>query len=85
MPSKPQLITIKFVSSQTYIQSLIIFIIFYRADFGTDGLSAGAVVGIVAAVALAVILLLGILWWRGCLRRKETMDEGTLSLTILNK
>ncbi|XP_052177863.1 probable leucine-rich repeat receptor-like serine/threonine-protein kinase At3g14840 isoform X2 [Diospyros lotus] len=43
---------------------------------GGNGMSAGAVVGIVAAVAFVIILLLGILWWRGCLRRKDTMDEG---------
>ena len=61
--------------------------IFSHADFTppSEGMSAGAVVAIVAAVALAIILLLGILWWRGCLRRKETMDEGTLKLTIVNK
>ncbi|XP_052177839.1 probable leucine-rich repeat receptor-like serine/threonine-protein kinase At3g14840 isoform X2 [Diospyros lotus] len=38
-------------------------------------MSAGVVAGIVAAVALAIILLLGILWWKGCLRCKDTMDE----------
>ncbi|KAF7144644.1 hypothetical protein RHSIM_Rhsim04G0034600 [Rhododendron simsii] len=45
----------------------------------SKGISTGAVVGIVAAVAFAIILLLGILWWRGFLTRKDTMDQdGTL-------
>jgi len=64
--------------------------IFSHADFippseGGNGMSVGAVVGIVAAIALTIILLLSILWWRGCLRCKDTMDEGTLKLTIVNK
>ncbi|XP_052177859.1 probable leucine-rich repeat receptor-like serine/threonine-protein kinase At3g14840 isoform X3 [Diospyros lotus] len=42
---------------------------------GGNGLSTGAVVGIVVGVALAIILLLGILSWRGCLRYKDTIDE----------
>ncbi|XP_052177871.1 probable leucine-rich repeat receptor-like serine/threonine-protein kinase At3g14840 [Diospyros lotus] len=48
----------------------------------SEGMSAGAVVAIVAAVALVIILLLGILWWRGCLRRKETMDEDLKGLDL---
>ncbi|KAF7145508.1 hypothetical protein RHSIM_Rhsim04G0035100 [Rhododendron simsii] len=40
------------------------------------GISAGAVVGIVTAAAFVIILLLGILWWRGFLIRKDTMDQG---------
>ncbi|KAF7146577.1 hypothetical protein RHSIM_Rhsim04G0035800 [Rhododendron simsii] len=40
------------------------------------GISAGTVVGIVAAAVFVVILLLGILWWRGFLIRKDTMDKG---------
>ncbi|XP_052177862.1 probable leucine-rich repeat receptor-like serine/threonine-protein kinase At3g14840 isoform X1 [Diospyros lotus] len=49
---------------------------------GGNGMSAGAVVGIVAAVAFVIILLLGILWWRGCLRRKDTMDEDLKGLDL---
>ncbi|XP_052177866.1 probable leucine-rich repeat receptor-like serine/threonine-protein kinase At3g14840 isoform X2 [Diospyros lotus] len=43
---------------------------------GGNGMSTGAVVGIVAAVAFVIILLLGILWWRGSLKGKDTRDEG---------
>ncbi|XP_052177422.1 probable leucine-rich repeat receptor-like serine/threonine-protein kinase At3g14840 [Diospyros lotus] len=49
---------------------------------GGNGMSAGAVVGIVAAVAFVLILLLGILWWRGCLRRKDRMDEDLKGLDL---
>ncbi|KAF7112681.1 hypothetical protein RHSIM_RhsimUnG0206900 [Rhododendron simsii] len=41
----------------------------------TKRISAGVVVGIVAAVAFAIILLLGTLWWRGFLNRKDNMGQ----------
>ncbi|KAF7145626.1 hypothetical protein RHSIM_Rhsim04G0036100 [Rhododendron simsii] len=45
----------------------------------TKGISAGAVVGIVAAATFVIILLLGILWWRGFLIRRDTMgQDGTV-------
>ncbi|XP_051152023.1 probable leucine-rich repeat receptor-like serine/threonine-protein kinase At3g14840 [Andrographis paniculata] len=40
---------------------------------GGGGISAGAVVGIVAAVIFGIFLVLAILWWMGCLRRKDTL------------
>ncbi|XP_058209735.1 probable leucine-rich repeat receptor-like serine/threonine-protein kinase At3g14840 isoform X15 [Rhododendron vialii] len=46
------------------------------------GISAGAVVGIVAAAAFVIILLLGILWWRGFLIRKDTMDQDLKGLDL---
>ena len=46
------------------------------AESGSS-ISAGAVVGIVAAVALLLLLVLGVLWWKGCLRRNNTMEQGT--------
>ncbi|KAK6934117.1 Serine-threonine/tyrosine-protein kinase, catalytic domain [Dillenia turbinata] len=46
------------------------------------GMSAGAVVGIVVAVVSVIVLVLGILWWKGCLGRKNTMEE-VVPTTIL--
>ncbi|CAL5393844.1 unnamed protein product [Camellia sinensis] len=40
-----------------------------------NNISLGVVVGIVAAVAFVIVLLLGILWWRYCLLRKDTMEH----------
>ncbi|XP_058209739.1 probable leucine-rich repeat receptor-like serine/threonine-protein kinase At3g14840 [Rhododendron vialii] len=48
----------------------------------TKGISAGAVVGIVAAAAFVIILLLGTLWWRGFLIRKDTMDQDLKGLDL---
>ncbi|XVF79034.1 hypothetical protein PTKIN_Ptkin14bG0187100 [Pterospermum kingtungense] len=39
------------------------------------GISAAAVGGIVAGVALAALLIGGILWWYGCFRRKSTLEQ----------
>ncbi|KAI8558030.1 hypothetical protein RHMOL_Rhmol04G0056800 [Rhododendron molle] len=48
----------------------------------TKGISAGVVVGIVAAAAFVIIMLLGILWWRGFLTRKDTMDQDLKGLDL---
>ncbi|PPS11123.1 hypothetical protein GOBAR_AA09541 [Gossypium barbadense] len=40
-----------------------------------SGISAAIVVGIVAGVVFAALLILGILWWNGCLRRKSTLEQ----------
>ena len=56
--------------------------LFFLADFipptenGSSSISVGVVVGIVAGVILLVFLLIGILWWRDCLRRKDTLEQG---------
>ncbi|KAK3025486.1 hypothetical protein RJ639_041567, partial [Escallonia herrerae] len=39
-----------------------------------NSISAGTVVGIVVGIAFAIFLLLGVLWWKGCLRSKDTME-----------
>ncbi|XP_074368207.1 putative leucine-rich repeat receptor-like serine/threonine-protein kinase At3g14840 isoform X2 [Apium graveolens] len=44
--------------------------------------SVGTVVGIVVGVASAIFLLLGILWWKGCLRRRDTMRSDLQSLDL---
>ncbi|XP_058209737.1 probable leucine-rich repeat receptor-like serine/threonine-protein kinase At3g14840 isoform X2 [Rhododendron vialii] len=46
------------------------------------GISAGAVVGIVAAATFVIIMLIGILWWRGFLTRKDTMDQDLKGLDL---
>ncbi|KAK9016651.1 hypothetical protein V6N11_079146 [Hibiscus sabdariffa] len=40
-----------------------------------NGITTGAVVGIVAGVMFAALLIVGILWWTGCLRRKSTLER----------
>ncbi|KAK5786904.1 hypothetical protein PVK06_041554 [Gossypium arboreum] len=40
-----------------------------------SGISAAVVVGIVAGVVFAALLISGILWWNGCLRRKSTLEQ----------
>ncbi|KAL3733923.1 hypothetical protein ACJRO7_023299 [Eucalyptus globulus] len=45
-------------------------------------ISAGTVVGIVAAIVFVVFLILGILWWRGCLGREDKMAEDLKGLAL---
>ncbi|XP_040938114.1 probable leucine-rich repeat receptor-like serine/threonine-protein kinase At3g14840 [Gossypium hirsutum] len=49
-----------------------------------SGISAAIVVGIVAGVVFAALLILGILWWNGCLRRKNLkgIELQTTSFTL---
>jgi hypothetical protein len=42
----------------------------------SNGISAGTVIGIVAAVVVVIFLILGILWWKGCLGQKISMRHG---------
>jgi len=44
----------------------------------SDNRSVGAVVGIVVAVAVVIILVFSILWWKGCLRKKSSLERGNL-------
>ena len=43
---------------------------------GDKRISAGAVIGIVASVFCVIFLIIGILWWKGCFRKKNSMYEG---------
>ncbi|KAL8031976.1 hypothetical protein ABFX02_13G063500 [Erythranthe guttata] len=45
------------------------------SENGSSSISAGAIVGIVAAVLFTVFLVLGILWWKGCLRPRDTLEH----------
>ncbi|KAF2286151.1 hypothetical protein GH714_011001 [Hevea brasiliensis] len=47
-----------------------------------SNISAGTVVGIVVAVVAIIILVLGVLWWKGCLRHKDKMDQDLRGLDI---
>ncbi|KAI3769371.1 hypothetical protein L6452_00472 [Arctium lappa] len=45
------------------------------------GVSVGTVAGIVVGAVCSIILLLGVLWWWGYLRRRDTMDLELRGLT----
>ncbi|XP_022134073.1 probable leucine-rich repeat receptor-like serine/threonine-protein kinase At3g14840 [Momordica charantia] len=49
---------------------------------GGKSISPGAVVGIVFAVAFVIFLVLGVLWWRGCLRKKSTLEQELAGLDL---
>ncbi|GJX31832.1 probable leucine-rich repeat receptor-like serine/threonine-protein kinase [Tanacetum coccineum] len=39
-----------------------------------NNVSVGTVAGIVVGAVCAIVLILGVLWWQGCLRHKDTND-----------
>ncbi|KVI10536.1 Concanavalin A-like lectin/glucanase, subgroup [Cynara cardunculus var. scolymus] len=45
-----------------------------QEDGPGDGVSGGVVAGIVVGAVCIIILILGVLWWWGYLRRRDTMD-----------
>ncbi|PIN04552.1 Serine/threonine protein kinase [Handroanthus impetiginosus] len=47
-----------------------------------NSISTGAIVGIVVAVLFAILLVLAILWWNGCLRRKDTIQRDLKGLDL---
>nr|AMM43084.1 LRR-RLK [Vernicia montana] len=47
-----------------------------------SSISAGTVVGIVVAVVAIIFVVLGVLWWKGCLRRKDTMNQDLKGLDL---
>jgi hypothetical protein len=54
-----------------------------QADSPPGSLSAGAVVGIVVAAAIIIILVFGILWWKGCFGKKYSLARGDYKLIFL--
>ncbi|XVF18535.1 hypothetical protein REPUB_Repub11eG0030600 [Reevesia pubescens] len=48
----------------------------------SDGITAAAVVGIVAGAVFATFLIVGILWWKGCLRQKSTLEQDLKGLEL---
>uniref|UniRef100_F6H2L6 non-specific serine/threonine protein kinase n=1 Tax=Vitis vinifera TaxID=29760 RepID=F6H2L6_VITVI len=53
-----------------------------RSSSISVGIVVGVVVGIVAGVILLVFLVIGILWWRVCLRRKDTLEQELKGLDL---
>jgi len=58
-----------------------IFFYYNQADFippseNGSRMSAGAVVAIVASVAVFLVLVFGILRWKGCLGQKSSLAKG---------
>ncbi|XWS16849.1 hypothetical protein CRYUN_Cryun33cG0015900 [Craigia yunnanensis] len=49
---------------------------------GSGGISMGAVVGIVAGAAFAIFLIGAIVWWKGCLRQKSTLEQDLKGLDL---
>jgi len=42
----------------------------------SGSISAGDVVGIVIAATIVIILIFGILWWKGCFGKKNSLTRG---------
>jgi hypothetical protein len=47
-----------------------------QADSPPRSISRGAVVGIGVAALVIIILVFGILWWKGCFRKKNSLTRG---------
>ncbi|KAK4781848.1 hypothetical protein SAY86_015950 [Trapa natans] len=45
-------------------------------------ISAGAVAGIVISIIFAILLIVGILWWRGCFGRNDTRESDLKGLDL---
>mgnify|MGYP007054588863 CR=1 FL=1 len=57
--------------------NIISFELFLQIDSTNgSGVSVRVVVGIVAVGAFVLFLVLGILWWKGCLGQKSRMGQG---------
>ncbi|RWR96275.1 Protein kinase domain-containing protein [Cinnamomum micranthum f. kanehirae] len=55
-----------------------------ESDFTPPGdkkIYAGAVIGIVASVFCVIFLIIGILWWKGCFRKKSSLYEAPIVKT----
>ncbi|KAL2455250.1 putative leucine-rich repeat receptor-like serine/threonine-protein kinase [Forsythia ovata] len=47
-----------------------------------NSMSTGAIVGIIIAVLFTILLILGILWWKGCLGSKDTIGQDLKGLDL---
>ncbi|CAI8593297.1 unnamed protein product [Vicia faba] len=53
-----------------------------ESDSPPGSISAGAVVGIVVAATVIIILVFGILWWKGCFGKKNSLERDLKSLDV---
>ncbi|KAI5411530.1 hypothetical protein KIW84_056557 [Lathyrus oleraceus] len=53
-----------------------------KSDSPPRSISAGAVVGIVVAATIIIILVFGILWWKGCFGKKNSLAKELKSLDL---
>jgi len=47
-----------------------------HADSPPGSISSGVVIGIVVGAAIIIILVFGILWWKGCFGKKNSLTRG---------
>jgi hypothetical protein len=47
-----------------------------ESDSPPGRISTGAIVGIVVATTIIMILVFGILWWKGCFGKKNSLARG---------
>ncbi|KAH9723391.1 putative leucine-rich repeat receptor-like serine/threonine-protein kinase [Citrus sinensis] len=78
----PLISAISLNPGSTHIGDVCNVYIYLQADFippsengSSSSISAGTVVGIVAATTFVIILLVGILWWKGCFRPEHTLEQ----------
>ncbi|XP_045801017.1 probable leucine-rich repeat receptor-like serine/threonine-protein kinase At3g14840 isoform X3 [Trifolium pratense] len=53
-----------------------------ESDLAPGSISAGAVVEIVVAATIIIILLFGILWWKGCFEKKNSLARELKNLDL---
>ncbi|KAK2368158.1 putative leucine-rich repeat receptor serine/threonine-protein kinase [Trifolium repens] len=53
-----------------------------ESDSPPGSISAGAVAGIVVAAIIIIILVFGILWWKGCFGKKNALERDLKSLDL---
>ncbi|KAI5423634.1 hypothetical protein KIW84_030015 [Lathyrus oleraceus] len=51
-----------------------------ESDSPPGRISTGAIVGIVVAATIIMILVFGILWWKGCFGKKNSLARGVLGI-----
>ncbi|XP_048235064.1 probable leucine-rich repeat receptor-like serine/threonine-protein kinase At3g14840 isoform X7 [Ricinus communis] len=52
------------------------------SENSSSSVSTGTVAGIVIVVVVVVFLVLGVLWWKGCLGQKDTVDQALKGLDL---
>ncbi|WJX67809.1 hypothetical protein P8452_52245 [Trifolium repens] len=53
-----------------------------KSDSAPRSMSAGTVAGLVVAATIVIILLFGILWWKGCFGKKNSLERELKSLDL---